>query len=110
MQTFPTGYPNLLSPSLERLDYNKLCSHAKQYRQKCGIPEAAQKWWDDFLPGLKVRGTHVFHSVAPEWPLPAIADAVDRENQSERPTENEVCTYIQYCRDFLRTKSKSMLN
>ena len=97
IQTYPTGYPNLLAPSLERLDYNKLCSHAKQYRQKCGISEAAQKWWDVFLLDIKANSSHVFHSVVPEWPLQAIIDVLDRENDSERQTQNEVrillCTY-----------------
>ena len=40
---------------------------------------------------------HVFHSVVPEWPLQAITDVLDRENDSERQTQNEVrillCTY-----------------
>lgn len=103
IQTYPTGYPNLLAPSLERLDYNKLCSHAKQYRQKCGISEAAQKWWNDFLLDIKTNNSHVFRSVVPEWPLQAIIDALDRENDSERPAQNEVCImYMQYCRDFPR--------
>ena len=96
VQSYPTGSPNVIPPSLERLDYKKLCSHAKQYCQKCGISEDSQEWWDSFLQDLDPEGSHRFDCVTPEWPLQALADEVRLGKDSEIPEDNEVRIIISH--------------
>lgn len=70
MQQLPVSDPDLVSPSLERLDFKKLQSHAEQYRTKCGMSEESQRWWTNMLQELKqfVDG-YSSSSKKPMWPI-----------------------------------------
>lgn len=93
-QTIPTGTPNLVLPSLEKLDFTKLTNHAKQYRQKCGISEEAQTWWNNFLPELKDTCTNYNMQQLPEWPIPEITNAVAHAERLQPPSEPEIPEHI----------------
>lgn len=54
---------------MERIDYKKLSTHAKQYRQRCGISEEAQRWWLDYLDSLKNFNSESHSESAMKWPL-----------------------------------------
>ena len=94
MQTIPTGTPNLVIPSLEKLDFTKLTNHAKQYRQKCGISEEAQTWWNNFLPELKDTCTNYLTQQLPEWPVPEITNAVIHAERLQPPLGAEIPKHI----------------
>ena len=88
LQTYPSGSPKLIPPSLDKLDFTKLCAHAKQYRQKCGISEAAQQWWNDYLPQLQHKCSG--HQQDHMWPLQDLIDSVKRRLP---PPEAEIATH-----------------
>ena len=93
MKSPPSGSPTLIPPSLDRLDFPKLCAHAKTYRQKSGVSEEHQGWWVDYLTGMEkfVQG-YSESSEHPVWPLQHLIDAcrvqaVPTQNPSSTPPE-----------------------
>ena len=93
-QTYPTGSPNLIKQSLQRLDYGKLTQHAAQYRQRCGISEEAQRWWMQFLVNLKETTSRCGSTVSTQWPLEELPRISHDTTDSEREPltlRTEVC-------------------
>lgn len=68
VQSLPCTKPDLVQPSLDKLDITKLKSHASHYRVKCGLSETAQQWWNEELVALEefVVGYEGLNN-KPEW-------------------------------------------
>ena len=87
-QSYPSGSPDRISPSVhvDKLDFQKLSAHAKQYRQKCGISETAQQWWNDYLPKLQQKCSDHQDAI---WPLQDLIDCARRSSTSTLPSPVE---------------------
>ena len=87
-QSVPDEAPNLIPPVLDKLDMPKLRAHAEKYRNKCGISEASQKWWNEHLVDLEnhTASYNADLDEQPKWPLQEIIDA----KKSAPPTSQEI--------------------
>ena len=82
-QSFPDDSPNLAQPTLDRLDFHKLSMPAGQYRTRCGISEASQKWWIEFLEHLQQFCYQENQHSTPIWPMQQLIEKAT-------VTENEI--------------------
>ena len=84
IQSYPSGTPNLIKPSLDRLDYKKLSAHAKQYRLKCGISEEAQRWWIKYLQDLQTIVSKYPNQTPPQWPIQHLVGMAQHKDKDPR--------------------------
>ena len=81
MQEMPAGHPNLVRPSLDKVDLPHLCSDIKKYKEAGVLSDADIEWRDQFLASFEEYGS--VPEPTPAWPVDEISIFIDRVAASE---------------------------
>ena len=85
IQEMPAGHPNLVNPSLDKVDLPHLCSDIKKYKVAGVLSDADTEWWNQFLASFVQKyGSVPEH--APAWPVDEISAIVAKGSASSEPT------------------------
>ena len=110
MQEMPAGHPNLVRPSLDKVDLPHLCSDIKKYKEGGVLSDADIEWWDQFLASFEEKYGSV-PEPTPAWPVdeistfiedrpaasepaPVIPDIILKLHSTEKQPSREVCVVL----------------
>ena len=72
MQEMPADHPNLVKPSLDKVDLPHLCSDIKKYKEAGVFSSGDIEWWDQFLASFEQKYASI-PEPAPAWPVDEIS-------------------------------------
>ena len=75
MQEMPAGHPNVVRPSLDKVDPPHLCSDIKKDKEAGVLGDADIEWWDQFLASFEKYGSVPEPTSA--WPVDGISTFIE---------------------------------
>ena len=72
LQKLPFGYPELVKPTLDKIDFPRLCNDIKKYKEAGILGDDSFTWWQQFLSKfMTTYGTTP--ASLPAWPVNTIS-------------------------------------
>ena len=80
----PVGYPNLVNPTLDKIDFPHLCNDIKKYNEAGILRDDSFTWWQQFLSKFMKTYATIPDS-QPAWPVNIISTFI----KDPPPTNSE---------------------
>ena len=94
LQSLPDGFPQLVPPSLERLDYSQLQKDIPKYETKCGLAHSAVQWWEMFLVQIADKCNNDDTTFLPEWTLMVLAEKTVCGRARQQVRVEQICSEL----------------